>query len=82
MLSIPLAFGLAKTKTYPKMTRFLKAFSIIFISSGFLTVIATQVLPSYLGLIERVNLYSLMVLNIVLAFWIRSLISQLGVKPE
>ncbi len=73
VLSILLALGLAKTKTYPKMTGFLKMFSIIFIASGFSTVLATQVLSSYVGLIERVNLYSLMVLNIVLALWMRSL---------
>ena len=73
VLSILLALGLSKAKTYPKMTRFLKMFSIVFIASGFFTVIATQVLTSYVGLIERVNLYSLMVLNIVLALWMRSL---------
>src|SRR5699024_11362992 len=65
VLSILLAFGLLKAKIYPKMARFLKSFSIIFIASGFFTVLSTQVLPSYVGLIERVNLYSLMILNIV-----------------
>ncbi|NMA94421.1 MAG: DUF998 domain-containing protein [Clostridiales bacterium] len=82
VLSILLALGLAKTKTYPKMTRFLKSFSIVFITSGFLTVLSTQVLPSYVGLIERVNLYSLMILNIVLALWIRSLLSPLALKSN
>lgn len=82
VLSILLAFGLAKTKTYPKMTRFLKMFSIIFIASGFFTVLATQVLPSYVGLIERVNLYSLMILNVVLALWMRSLLSTLALKSD
>ena len=55
-------------------------FSIVFIASGFFTVIATQVLPSYVGLIERVNLYSLMVLNVVLAFWMGSLVSPLALE--
>ena len=73
VLSILLALGLFKTKKYPKMTCFLKIFSIVFIGSGFFTVLATQVLPSYIGVIERVNLYSLMVLNVVLAFWMRRL---------
>jgi len=82
VLSILLALGLAKAKIYPKMARFLKMFSFIFIASGFFTVIATQVLPSYVGLIERVNLYSLMVLNVVLAFWMRSLLSPLALKSE
>lgn len=82
VLSILLALGLAKTKTYPKMTGFLKMFSIIFIASGFFTVLATQVLPSYVGLIERVNLYSLMILNVVLALWMRSLLSPLALKLD
>lgn len=62
------------------MTVFLKIFSIIFIASGFFTVLAAQVLPSYVGLIERVNLYSLMVLNVVLAFWMGSLVSPLALE--
>jgi hypothetical protein len=82
VLSILLAFGLSKAKIYPKMTRFLKMFSIIFIASGFFTVLATQVLPSYIGLIERVNIYSLMILNVVLALWMRSLLSPLALKLE
>ena len=82
VLSILLALGLSKTKTYPKMTRFLKIFSIIFIASGFFTVLATQVLPSYIGLIERVNLYSLMILNVVLALWMRSLLSPLALQLD
>ncbi len=80
VLSILLALGLSKAKTYPKMTVFLKIFSIIFIASGFFTVLAAQVLPSYVGLIERVNLYSLMVLNVVLAFWMGSLVSPLALE--
>jgi hypothetical protein len=72
VLSILLAFGLSKAKKYPKMTRFLKLFSIIFITSGFFTVLSAQVLPSYVGLIERVNLYSLMILNVVLALWMHN----------
>lgn len=82
VLSILLALGLSKTKTYPKMTQFLKIFSIIFITSGFFTVLAAQVLPSYVGLIERVNLYSLMILNLVLALWMRSLLLPLALKSE
>jgi|SRR5699024_4430814 len=82
VLSILLALGLSKVKAYPKMTRFLKIFSIIFIGSGFLTVLATQVLPSYIGLIERVNLYSLMVLNVALALWMRNLLSSLALKSK
>lgn len=73
ILSILLALGLSKAKIYPKMTRFLKMFSIVFISSGFFTVVAAQVLPSYVGLIERVNLYSLMTLNVVLSLWTHNL---------
>jgi hypothetical protein len=82
VLSILLAYGLSKAKIYPKMTRFLKIFSVIFIASGFFTVLATQVLPSYVGLIERVNLYSLMILNIVLALWMRNLLFPLALKSE
>src|SRR5699024_2613886 len=82
VLSILLAHGLFKVKIYPKMTRFLKMFSIIFIASGFFTVLATQVLPSYVGLIERVNLYSLMILNVVLALWMRSLFLPLELKSD
>lgn len=82
VLSILLAHGLSKVKIYPKMTRFLKMFSIIFIASGFFTVLATQVLSSYVGLIERVNLYSLMILNVVLALWMRSLLSPLVLKSD
>ena len=82
VLSILLALGLSKTKINPKMTRFLKIFSIVFIASGFFTVLAAQVLPSYVGLIERVNLYSLMLLNVVLALWMRSLLSPLALKED
>jgi hypothetical protein len=64
------------------MTRFLKIFSIIFIASGFFTVLAAQVLPSYVGLVERINLYSLMILNVVLALWMRNLLSPLALKLE
>ena len=76
VLSILLSVGLAKTKKHWKMARFLQIFSIVFIASGFLTVLATQVLPSYVGLIERVNLYSLMALNVGLALWVRNLLSH------
>ncbi len=81
ILSILLTYGLSKTKTHPKMTRFLNVFSIIFIASGFFTVLATKTLPSYVGLIERVNLYSLMVLNVMLALWMRSLLSPPALEP-
>lgn len=78
VLSILLTIGLSKVKIFPKMTRFLLAFSIVFIASGFFTVLSAQVLPSYVGLVERVNLYSLMLLNTVLAIWILSLLSPLN----
>lgn len=69
VLSILLAAGLGKTKKYPAMTKFLFSFSAVFIVSGFLTAIAVNVLPEYAGLVERVNLYSLMTANIVLSLW-------------
>lgn len=77
-LSILLALGLSRTKSHPKMTHFLQIFSIVFIASGFLTVLAAQLFPEYVGLVERVNLYSLMALNIALTLWIRNLIAQQG----
>lgn len=70
VLALLLAAGLAKTKKFPAMTRFLFLFAIVFIASGFLTVVAANVLPSYAGLAERINLYSLMVSNAVLACWV------------
>ncbi|NMA67354.1 MAG: DUF998 domain-containing protein, partial [Clostridiaceae bacterium] len=82
VLSILLAYGLSKAQKYPRMTQFLKMFSVIFIASGFFTVLATQVLPFYVGLIERVNLYSLMILNVVLALWMRSLHSPLASRSD
>ena len=82
VLSVLLVFGLSKAKNYPKMVRFLRIFSIVFIASGFFTVLATQVLPSYIGLFERVNLYSLMILNVVLALWMRNLLSLSALKSE
>lgn len=69
VLSLLLAVGLAKTKKHPAMTRFLALFSLVFISSGLLTVLAANFQPQYAGLVERINLYSLMVSNIVLALW-------------
>lgn len=74
VLSLLLAYGLGKTHKHPKMTRFLWMFSLVFIGSGLLTVVATQLLPSLVGLIERINLYSLMVLKSVMAIWIYSLV--------
>lgn len=72
VLALLLAAGLAKTKRFPAMTKFLFLFAIVFIASGFLTVLAANLLPGYAGLAERINLYSLMVSNIVLAFWVFS----------
>lgn len=69
VLSVLLTIGLAKTKKYPGMTRFMKLFSAVFIVSGFMTVVAANVFPMYVGLVERVNLYSLMSLNVALALW-------------
>lgn len=74
-LSILIFIGLAKTKKHSKMTGFLLGFSIVFIVSGFLTVVTARTLPAYVGLVERVNLYSLMVLNIVLALWMNGLLT-------
>ena len=71
--SVLLARGLYKFGKHPKMARFLIIFSIVFILSGFLTVVAAQALPDYVGLIERINLYSLMTLNVMLALWIRTI---------
>lgn len=70
VLALLLTIGLAKTHKYPAMTRFLGLFSVVFITSGFLTVIVANVFPEYVGLVERVNLYSLMVSNIGLALWV------------
>lgn len=70
VLALLLTIGLAKTRKYPAMARFMGLFSIVFIVSGFLTVIVANVFPAYVGLVERVNLYSLMVSNIALALWI------------
>lgn len=74
-LSILLVIGLSKNKNYPQMTKFLLGFTIVFIASGFFTVLATQILPCYVGLIERINLYSLMFLNLILSIWMYRLIS-------
>lgn len=70
VLSLLLTIGLAKTKKYPAMTRFMYLFSIVFITSGLLTVIVANSQPQYVGLVERVNLYSLMTSNITLALWV------------
>ena len=70
VLALLLTIGLARAKKYPAMTRFMVLFSIVFIGSGFLTVIAANVFPEYVGLVERVNLYSLMISNIVLSLWV------------
>lgn len=70
VLALLLTIGLAKTRKYPTMTRFMGLFSIVFIASGFLTVIVANFFPAYAGLVERINLYSLMISNIGLAFWV------------
>ena len=82
VLSIMLVIGLSKTKKHYKMLRFLRVFFVVFIASGFLTVIATQALPPYVGLIERVNLYSLMVLKFALSLWVLNLLSLLPLKTD
>lgn len=69
VLSIVLTIGLGKTKKYLGMTRFMVLFSIVFIVSGFMTVVAANKFPQYVGLVERVNLYSLMASNVALALW-------------
>lgn len=79
VLALLLTLGLARTKKYPALTRFMSLFSIVFIVSGFLTVVAANAFPEYVGLVERVNLYSLMVSNIVLALWVFNHKRELGV---
>lgn len=69
-LALLLTVGLAKTRKHPIMTKFMGLFSIVFIASGFLTVVVANVFPGYVGLVERINLYSLMVSNIALALWV------------
>lgn len=69
-LSLLMTTGLAKAKVYPTMTRFMILHSVVFIFSGILTVIVANIQPQYVGLVERINLYSLMVFNIALAFWV------------
>lgn len=72
-LSLLLTIGLARTGRYRKMTIFLMVFSFVFIVSGLLTVLAAQRWVAWVGLFERVNLYSLMSLNVGLALWMGSL---------
>lgn len=71
VLALLLTRGLAEIRKYPAMTRFMSLFSIVFIASGFLMVMVANVFPEFVGLVERVNLYSLMVLKI--ALWIFNL---------
>lgn len=73
VLAVLLTIGLAKEKKYPRITRFMAIFSIVFIASGFITVVAAAKFPQYVGLFERVNLYSLMISNAVLSLWVFSL---------
>lgn len=70
VLALFMTIGLAKTKAYPAMTRFMFLYSVVFILSGILTVIVANTQPQYVGLVERINLYSLMVSNIALALWV------------
>lgn len=70
VLSVLLARGLQKTRKYQKMTRFLSTYGVIFIVSGISTVIAANNFPDYVGLMERINLYSLMGANLGLALWV------------
>lgn len=72
VLALLLTIGLARTRKYPTMTRFLSLFSIVFITSGFLTVMVANIQPQYVGLVERINLYALMVSNVALALWVFS----------
>ena len=78
VLAILLTIGLAKTKRYPEMTRFMALFSTVFIVSGFMTVVAANEFPQYAGLVERVNLYSLMTSNVALALWIFNINTKEG----
>jgi len=70
VLSVLLVLGLHKAEKYRKMTRFLTIYGVIFIVSGISTVIAANNFPDYVGLMERINLYSLMVANFSLALWV------------
>ncbi len=70
VLSILLAVGLGKTKKHPRLAKFMVMFSIVFIVSGFMTVVAANQFPQYVGLVERVNLYSLMMSNVILSLWV------------
>lgn len=69
VLSILLTIGLARSRKYVGMTRFMLIYTVVFIVSGFMTVLAANIFPQYVGLIERINLYSLMTSNVVLAIW-------------
>ena len=80
VLSLLLAIGLAKTKKHPAMSRFLALFSLVFITSGLLTVLVANFQPQYAGLVERINLYSLMVSNIVLSLWMFTGAKGIGLK--
>ncbi len=70
ILSVLLAWGLARAKKYSVMTRFLTTYGVVFIISGLLTVVAANNFPQYVGLMERINLYSLMTVNLILALWV------------
>lgn len=80
MLSILLTIGIYKDNKHPKMFAFLFLFTIVFISSGFGTVIATQLLPAYVGIVERINIYSIMVLNVILSIWILTLYNKTNLE--
>ncbi len=81
-LSLLLTIGLKKDGRHRKMTIFLGGFAFVFILSGLATVVAAQKWPAWAGLVERINLYSLMSLNAALAFWLSGLLKAAGaVRP-
>ncbi|MEQ8199467.1 MAG: DUF998 domain-containing protein, partial [Clostridiaceae bacterium] len=67
--AVLMAIGMAKTKKYPGLAKYLIAFCIVYICSGFLSLVAISNFPNYLGLMERVNLYSLQLTNAVSGIW-------------
>lgn len=66
---ILMTIALFKNKQHIFMKWFMLIYCIIFISSGFLTVVAANEFPSYAGLLERINLYSMQIANVILAIW-------------
>lgn len=76
LLSILLTVGMRKTKNYRNINFFLIIFTIVFIGSGLGTVIAAQLIPAYAGFVERINLYSLMVLKTAISIWIIYIVNK------